>query len=133
MRKEFVTYKIAHGLKELGFDMVCFSAYRNTDEEEYLMGLSDWKNGEDYDNHSGFCAAPLWQQAIDWLELNHGLIVEVNKLRWSGYIYYVKQYNKRNVLCKAAGYEHVATKYDGYSIGIEKALNIIIKRKQLKH
>ena len=132
MKKEFVTYEIALELKQLGFNEPCLIwDYKDSDNvsNSTPIGMTNSRLlKEKY--HVSWCAIPLWQQVIDWLESNYGLVVEVNKLRWknSGYIYYVKQYNKRNNLCKAAGYESVQTKYDGYEIGILKAIEVI-KRK----
>jgi len=78
MKNLFADYKTSKILKELGFDEICFSAYRNTDGEESLMGLSNWTNsGNGYYNiHAGYCAAPLWQQVKEWLWEKHKIKIE---------------------------------------------------------
>jgi hypothetical protein len=68
MFQEFVSYSAALELKKLGFNEECFSAYRNTDGEESLMGLNTWTNtGNGYYNMDpGYCTAPLYQQVFEW-------------------------------------------------------------------
>ena len=64
MEKEFVPYKEAVALKELGFDEECFGYYDI--DKGYTNGYafcysdvkSQLKNG---------CSAPLYQQAFRWL------------------------------------------------------------------
>lgn len=79
MKEQFVTYEIAKMLKEKSFNEYCFSAYRNTDGEKSLMGLSKWKNGEVYDNHEGFAAAPIWQQVEEWLRKKHNIYIYIER------------------------------------------------------
>lgn len=62
MEKEFVPYKEALALKELGFDEVCHGQYDNGSEYKFIgmkFRNSDSKN-------SVICALPLWQQAFRW-------------------------------------------------------------------
>jgi hypothetical protein len=54
MEKEFVPYKLAIKLKELGFDEPCMSS-------------RDMNNGE------GLIQLPLYQQAFRWFREKHGL------------------------------------------------------------
>lgn len=77
MRDQFVTYEIALRLKEKGFAERCLSAYRNSDGEELLMAVGLWESKQD--TYDGFCLAPLWQQAIDWL-IQEGFISIINIL-----------------------------------------------------
>ena len=95
LQKQFVPYDLAMRLKVLGFNEKCFSAYRNTDGEKSLIGLDVWENGAAYDNHEGFCAAPLWQQAIDWLAEKHEIDITTPPF-WSmdGREYSMTMYHK---------------------------------------
>jgi len=66
MNKEFIPYKQALALKELGFDEPCFGRYQNTEDllishtERYVIS-----NG--VDRSEFFTLAPLYQQAFRWL------------------------------------------------------------------
>lgn len=81
MKHLFVPYEIALRLKELGFDEPCLSAYRNADGEQSLMQLSKWTNSGEENTHDGYCAAPLYQQVVDWLRDEHKLALT---LTWAG-------------------------------------------------
>jgi hypothetical protein len=82
MEKEFIPYKQALALKELGFDEPCFGWFRSTlipsNFTEYFLetefGLnespSDWVNS----NFLGkACSAPLYQQAFRWFREKHSI------------------------------------------------------------
>ncbi len=60
MKDQFVTYEIAVKLKELGFDKRCIAGY--SVEKSLRIGEVSFQSEID-----GFCLAPLWQQAIDWI------------------------------------------------------------------
>jgi hypothetical protein len=77
----FVPYDIALILKNKGFDEICFRAYRNTDGEKLLMATSEWTNSGNghYEKVEGYCAAPLYQQVIDWFREVH----KIHILIWS--------------------------------------------------
>lgn len=95
MKKQFTTYEIALKLKALGFNEPCFKYFsdeeiRNfykilphgvesvdfdeTTNSEIDLEYKDYSIPED-DEELGIkyfepCAAPLWQQVVDWLETN---------------------------------------------------------------
>lgn len=77
MKEQFVTYKIALVLKELGFDEVCLAnAYSEREDNFHLLkvpanntSLVKLKYGE---------AMPLWQQVRDWLRDVWSLEIRVN-------------------------------------------------------
>lgn len=77
MYRDFIPYEQALALKDLEFDEPCLSAYRNTDGEQLLMGFSMWKNFTIHDNHDGFAAAPLYQQAFRWFREKHKLFSKI--------------------------------------------------------
>lgn len=60
MKNQFVTYKIALKLKELGFNEECLGYFRNNTKSFHL--------GEDTRVQKDSVLAPLWQQVIDWLD-----------------------------------------------------------------
>ena len=88
MKKQFCNYDISLKLKNLGFDEPCFKIYKDEDylEDFYILDHRNrpvyssfeattntaideefitWSVPEEYD--SVWCAAPLFQQVIDWL------------------------------------------------------------------
>jgi hypothetical protein len=82
MKDQFVTYEIAKRLKKLGFNEQCFGLIKPDNnliiEDQYLYITN-------IDVHNENCAAPLWQQAIDWLREKHNLIVwfDPNGREWA--------------------------------------------------
>lgn len=77
MKKQFVTKEIALKLKELGYNDPCLSYFRRKTEELSIcmhFGITNLEvsNNEHFD---GSCTSPLWQQAADWLRLNHRIVV----------------------------------------------------------
>ena len=79
MNKEFIPYKQALALKELGFDEPCFMTYLNgkLDKEIFLFNHS-------IRSHSTqeFVSAPLYQQAFRWFREKYDLVHEIS---WSKY------------------------------------------------
>ena len=93
MEKQFVPYKLALKLKELGFDEECFAFYVEKDDEIYLKygEGSGYRTKHSYENvrfdkitnsHSKIydnrlygclATAPLWQQAFDWMSTEFGI------------------------------------------------------------
>jgi hypothetical protein len=65
MDKEFVSYKQALALKELGFDEMCFGFYSNPKVE-----LMHCKNSEPWMGNA-VVAAPLKQQLFRWFRDKH--------------------------------------------------------------
>lgn len=76
MEKQFVTYEIASQLKQLGFNEPCFGFYNKAKEFHYAQATSPdsriivhWCKSDQFQfAENGCIAAPLWQQAIEWLE-----------------------------------------------------------------
>ena len=72
MIKQYVPYKIAFALKELGFNEECFGWYylNNPDYIEYeRCKLKDCT-----DIH---ISAPLWQQVTDWMRSNYDIDITI--------------------------------------------------------
>lgn len=80
MRNEFIPYKEALALKELGFDEPCFYMW-NIDTKELFSSNSTDINGQptnlDLIGNVDF-TAPLYQQAFRWFREKHGLFSEIN-------------------------------------------------------
>ena len=74
MEEEFIPYKQALALKELGFDEPCLGLFKFDNlslEYPYLTntGLSN-------SNLDKYCSAPLYQQAFRWFKDKHNLHAE---------------------------------------------------------
>jgi hypothetical protein len=68
MDKEFIPYKQALALKELGFNEPCFSIYYSKDKSFSWHHHKDHINDEPMLDTGEFnISAPLYQQAIRWL------------------------------------------------------------------
>ena len=71
MENEFVPYKEALALKELGFDHCCFCSYNSEGK------LAD-NYGTYYKIHlSEVTIAPLYQQAFRWFREKYNLVAEI--------------------------------------------------------
>ena len=68
MRNQFVTFKIALNLKEIGFDEPCLSAFDKRLETKgsrfFKMSVSGTISNDNVDSDT--VAAPLWHQAMQW-------------------------------------------------------------------
>lgn len=71
MDKEFVTYKQALALKELGFDEKCFCYFDNEKELRTCIGLNNWNNHEGFPL---FVSCPLKQQVFRWFREKYDLL-----------------------------------------------------------
>ena len=82
MQKEFVTYKIALKLKELGFDEPCFGFWNvsqiNNSLQELKYGMCVFKNtSTELSKYPKNVLAPLWQQVIDWFREKHNIHISI--------------------------------------------------------
>lgn len=68
MEEQFVPYKLALKLKELGFNEKCFGYY--ADNKLYIHN----SKSKNYIN----LEAPLWQQAFDWFRKKHRLDFKID-------------------------------------------------------
>ena len=94
MKDQFATYEIALALKELGFNEQCFAVFLKNKE---LMVLYQPGNGiiihtDGVLDEEDDCVAPLWQQAIDFLWTEKGILVNRN-LFSEGTMYWQCGYN----------------------------------------
>lgn len=74
MRDQFVPYNLALKLKELGFDEPCLASYTQNAYGSFAQKLQYFVEPVDGINSDHvFVAAPLWQQAFDFLLKKHYL------------------------------------------------------------
>lgn len=80
MQEQFVTYKIAKKLKELGFNELCLATYwHNTGIEIGKLCI----NLKEKINNNEEILAPLWQQCIDYIRLIQNIdVVFVPPVAW---------------------------------------------------
>jgi hypothetical protein len=81
MNKEFIPYKQALELKELGFDEHCFGAYNMQKEFDYCNHDEGWDNASLEILREGTTStvdvlAPLYQQAFRWFREKHDWPIE---------------------------------------------------------
>ena len=90
IKDQFVTYEIALGLKELGFDEECFAIFFRTilNNGRTVNYISDdwespfYKNRTNSESNSvDIVSAPLWQQVIDWLREKYGIYILIMPCR----------------------------------------------------
>lgn len=85
IEKQFVTYKIALALKELGFDEPCIAIYRDGWNDFGVTLISDGIKIKGTQSNTLYyksdkemiCLAPLYQQAIDWFREKHNIHIEI--------------------------------------------------------
>jgi hypothetical protein len=80
MNKEFIPYKLALELKELGFDEPCLGIHYNEGLNPSFIVASQY--GEHGAAANGGILAPLYQQAFRWFREKYNLVHEIS---WSKY------------------------------------------------
>ena len=75
MEKEFIPYKLAVKLKELGFDEECLvTMHSKTKDIIPIYGVY-----KENPKHTDFwIKVPLWQQAFDWFRKKHKLFAKID-------------------------------------------------------
>ena len=73
MNKEFVSYKLALALKEIGFDETCFTYYKN-DQLSDILELVKNSEMENVNNEvDDYISAPTFSQAFRWFREKYQL------------------------------------------------------------
>ena len=79
MKEQYVPYPIAIEMKALGFDEECYAYYDKDGEayefEYYDMDRTNSTLQSDYGGDKD-CTAPLWQQALEWLD-SKGIFIDI--------------------------------------------------------
>ena len=83
MNEQFCNYEISKKLKELGFEDECLGFYSKHNQFHLISyGIVSYNNTHDsiciHPLYKLDCAAPLWQQVIDWLREKHDIDVEIH-------------------------------------------------------
>lgn len=86
--EQFVPYKQAKELKELGFEELCFGFYQN--DESLAIGLEEkdiqhFTNKRALESETYQCIAPLYQQAFDWFREKHDLDIIFQLIYYSNH------------------------------------------------
>lgn len=140
MQKQFVTYRIALKLKELGFDEECLGDYyiipsdKTPNPNGEFLGLKY----EDVSSYTKLVSAPLWQQVIDWIE-SKGYYINITRvfqwsplpIKFSGWCIYIGTENPEEELaCNSYYIDHYySTKKEAIKQAILKAIELCQKEK----
>lgn len=121
MKKEFCTYEIAKKLKDLGFNEPCFGNYGNENAWMCDMGVGSFHRVDHTNSKDcGYAiSAPLWQQAIDWLEKKYDIYIELSRTYVRGYYTYEYFINIHNSLYS------LDSSYKARELSILKAIELI--------
>lgn len=89
MKKEFIPYKQALALKELGFDEPCFCIYNREKVLRFnnLNNSNDRNRGVKLTANNGRYPAPLYQQVFRWFREKHNLDSHIKKDWTDGVLY----------------------------------------------
>ena len=122
MKEQFVTYEIALKLKEKGFNENCMYPFVNMMIDTSYVNFIDWN--EKYKKHNGLCAAPLWQQVIDWFREKHFIDIMIRQTQKDGTAYY--KITKIETEDKIKGYSNFCKTVNiARQVAIEHALTLI--------
>jgi len=93
MKNEFIPYKQALALKELGFDEPCFGYYlcKNSAFGIRLEITTNWIDLLPYDSSS--CKAPTFSQAFRWFREKYGLFYD--NLNYIGNVWKFSTYSAK--------------------------------------
>lgn len=160
MKKQFTTYEIALKLKKLGFNEPCFKYFCDGEVRNFykiksqgceIVDFEETTNSEidlEYEDcsfpeddaelgikYSEPCAAPLWGQAIDWLETNgyypnyssRIFLWNITPPIFEGWCVYIGTNNPEvNLECNNYFLTHFySTKYEAREKAILKAIELI--------
>ncbi len=125
MKHLFIPYELAVVAKEKGFDEPCFNAYRNSDGEQQLMQIGEWTNSGIENTHAGYCAAPLYQQIVDWFREKHNIFIMAYPQ--DGWCYMFQDMNEIPEIGNSNNGSGTKFKsyYEALSKAIEEAFNLI--------
>lgn len=87
MEKEFIPYKQALALKELGFDGGCFSLYFNNGE--FSNFIHAYKVNDEVVEKTNSVLAPTFSQAFKWFRERyklHSTITSISQESWQWHI-----------------------------------------------
>ena len=130
MKEQFVTYKIALKLKELGFDEPCFGFWdRYSLDKAVELKIEFTQKTNSYfirAKANNCCLAPLWQQVINWFRENGNLNIEL-RLNKDGYQYNIC--NTRNPMFSIVKHKQINSYEESREQAILKAIELCQKEK----
>ena len=147
MKEQFVPHEIAILLKEKGFTDKCMASYdisltAQENKEDGFSGSFGWEKGEvnfnkgyfvngsqyDFSNKNWLtCAAPLWQQCLEWFEREHWVdfwtvpILTPNPKQYECFI----MYRGKEISCEILGIRFFNSYNDARQTAVEKILKHI--------
>ena len=123
MEKEFVTYEIALKLKELGFDEPCCALFRH----ERLFPILGFEIINSI--KQSVIAAPLWQQAIEFLSEQYNILIYIDFTPKESYFYRETKlgYSLYHIDSEAEN-ENKINFYEAREQAILKALELILNK-----
>ena len=88
MEKEFVSYKQALSLKELGYDEGCCGYFGHKTSKLYECNFRDIIA-------KGITKAPLWQQVFYWFREKYEYCSYIKEARKETYRFYIEKFDKK--------------------------------------
>ena len=137
MQREFVTYEIALGLKELGFDEECFAIFFRTilNNGRTVNYISDdwespfYKNRTNSESNSvDIVSAPLWQQVIDWFRERYNWLIVVDVANSTEYYAAIREFDEDGCIISKIPYKNYPTYYKAREQAILKAIELCQKK-----
>lgn len=110
IENSFVTFEIARGLSEIGFNNECFTMYFKTSKRLAKIDGKIHKNKYDIGVYCSGITAPTWSQVMDWFRNEKCL--EINVFKWGVHCYHKE--DNPNGECEIIALPH-------YIYDIEKA------------
>lgn len=138
MKKQFIPYRLALKLKELGFDERCLASYWKTVTDTILFETeAEYECSASSRIYDSEIKAPLWQQAFDWF-MEKGCLVDVDwiwqdrktgKINWTYNIQYTfeKYVAKGQEFYSPLPMDEEIRKYDSIELAKEAALERLIE------
>lgn len=80
MKDNFVNFKQAVELKQLGFNDPCFTYYKNGELSDNLELVTNSEMHNVNNEVNEYIAAPLFQQVFEWAQKEHDIYIEINNI-----------------------------------------------------
>lgn len=124
MQEQFVPYEIALKLQEKGFDWPCLAVHHKG-EFQIPRGFGMAIVTKDQVNvlKGNAVLTPLWQQVIDWLDINHNLEITIKRSSDKRYWWHITKLNTEDKIKGYSGFSD--TKIAALSKVIQTALELI--------
>ena len=120
MNHLFLPYELALKLKEKGFNKECLGGYSDTKELKITRVICQ-------SEINGFCLAPTYEQAIDWL-YEKGISLEIYTCSEDGgksFNHLIRKVRKKLYKLRALENKFVSDRSEAFNKGITEALKLI--------